>query len=169
MGFFLAALYFYFADPSWRLIATGGIVALGGLLLRGWATGIIRKDNQLAVTGPYALTRNPLYLGSFIVGMGFCVAGGRLVFLLIFWICFGFIYRAVIRREEAHLARLFPVAYAEYRQRVPAFVPRWPRMGLGQSEFAWPQYWRNREYQAGLGFGGALLLLIIKLWLFSRS
>jgi hypothetical protein len=167
-GFFLAALFFYFANPTWNLLAWGGAFSLIGLLLRGWATGIIRKDNQLAVTGPYALTRNPLYLGSFIVGIGFSLAGGRLIFGLVFLVCFGLIYRAVIQREEAHLAGLFPDQYSEYKGKVPVFLPRWPGSAAFQRGFSWNQYWRNREYQAGLGFLGAMLILALKIILLQR-
>lgn len=169
LGFLLAALFFYFADPTFNLLMWGGGFSLTGLLLRGWATGIIRKDNRLAVSGPYAMTRNPLYLGSFIVGVGFSVAGGRLVFGVVFLVCFGLIYRAVIQREEAHLAGLFPGEYQEYKKRVPVFLPRWPGPAVFQSGFSWNQYWSNREYQAGLGFLGAMLILTLKIFLVSRS
>jgi hypothetical protein len=75
----------------------------------------------------------------------------------------------VILLEEAHLAGLFPEEYREYRSRVPVFLPRWPGTGFFQGGFSWTQYWRNREYQAGLGFLGALLILILKNFLLSRS
>ncbi len=169
VGFLLAALFFYYADPTWNSLVWGGMFSLAGLLLRGWATGIIRKDNRLAVIGPYALTRNPLYLGSFIVGIGFSLAGGRLIFGLVFLVCFGLIYWAAIQREEAHLAGLFPDEYPNYKRRIPVFLPRWPDPAVFQGGFSWNQYWRNREYQAGLGFLGAMLILTLKIIFLSRS
>jgi protein-S-isoprenylcysteine O-methyltransferase Ste14 len=169
LGFVLAALFFYFADPTWNLLAWGGGVSLTGLLLRGWATGIIRKDHRLAVSGPYALTRNPLYLGSFIVGVGFSLAGGRLILGLAFLFSFFLIYRAVIQREEAHLAGLFPDEYREYKSMVPVFLPKWAGSAFGQGEFSWNQYWHNREYQAVLGFLAAMLILALKIIFLSRA
>jgi protein-S-isoprenylcysteine O-methyltransferase Ste14 len=79
-GFLLAALYFYYSQPSWKSLAVGGSIAFLGLIIRAWATGHLRKNDRLAVSGPYALTRNPLYFGSFLIGIGFSLAGAIAVF-----------------------------------------------------------------------------------------
>jgi protein-S-isoprenylcysteine O-methyltransferase Ste14 len=166
MGFVFAALYFYFARPTGQLMAIGCPIALVGLLLRAWSTGYIRKNDQLATTGPYAFTRNPLYLGSCIIGIGFSLAGGRLVFLAIFLLCFAAIYGSVMRSEEAHLEKLFPVEYTRYRRQVPIFLPLLqPRPQL-KGSFSFAQYLKNEEYLAGLGFMAAVGMLIIKLYFF---
>src|SRR6476660_9023002 len=85
-GFVFAALYLYFSTPSSWSLWIGGSLAFVGIVIRAWATGHIRKNDELTVSGPYALTRNPLYLGSFIIGMGFSIAGGNLIIPAVFLI-----------------------------------------------------------------------------------
>ena len=77
LGFLCAALFILFARPRPMTLAVGAGVSLLGLLLRAWASGHLRKNDALATSGPYAYTRNPLYLGSFIMGLGFTLASGR--------------------------------------------------------------------------------------------
>ena len=74
LGFAFAILYFWLARPAWRSLALGSVLIVLGLLLRAWASGNVRKDEALATSGPYAYTRNPLYLGSLLIGIGFAVA-----------------------------------------------------------------------------------------------
>src|SRR5437870_13772401 len=84
LGFVCAALFLFFARPNvWTLIVGGG-VALPGLALRAWASGHLRKNETLATSGPYAYTRNPLYLGSFLIGLGFTIASGQSLLIAIF-------------------------------------------------------------------------------------
>jgi len=77
LGFLLAPIFILLARPRPVTLAIGGVIGLAGLLLRMWASGYLRKNDQLATAGPYAHTRNPLYLGSFLIGLGFTVAAGR--------------------------------------------------------------------------------------------
>src|SRR5438874_7392510 len=127
LGFACAVVFLYFAKPTvWTLIA-GAAVALPGLLLRAWASGHLRKNSQLATTGPYAYTRNPLYLGSFLIGLGFSIASGRWVLGLIFAALFLGIYFPVMRVESADLAGLFGEDYERCSRAVPLFFPKlWP-------------------------------------------
>jgi protein-S-isoprenylcysteine O-methyltransferase Ste14 len=74
LGFLFAVLYFWLARPSWRSMTLGAILIVPGLLVRALASGHVRKNEALATSGPYAYTRNPLYLGSLLIGMGFAVA-----------------------------------------------------------------------------------------------
>lgn len=151
--------FFWWARPTPELLLAGAVLAAGGLLVRALAAGHIHKDRQLTVTGPYAHTRNPLYLGSFLLGLGVVVAGGRLVFVVIFLAFFGWVYSRVIRQEARHLAGIFGPAYAEYVRNVPLFVPRlrpWPGpAGDGErgapASFSLERWRRNREYEALLG------------------
>jgi protein-S-isoprenylcysteine O-methyltransferase Ste14 len=163
MGFLLATLFFYFARPTPALLTAGALLALPGIGLRAWATGHIRKDAVLATTGPYAITRNPLYLGSFILGLGFCLAGGQILFLAVFLGLFLLLYGNVMRREEAHLLKLFPDQFPGYRQKVPLFLPGWKLPVSSGNEFSWNQYWKNREYWAGLGYLAAVGILCLKI------
>src|SRR5207253_870079 len=84
LGFACAALFLVLARPRPLTLIIGGAVALPGLALRTWASGHLRKNDALAVSGPYAYTRNPLYLGSFLIGLGFTIAAGRLILGLVF-------------------------------------------------------------------------------------
>ncbi len=162
VGFLLAGLYFYLAQPIWPTWLLGSGLAFLGMLFRAWAAGHVRKNDQLAVAGPYALTRHPLYLGSFVIGLGFSLAGWSLPILILFLACFLLLYGPAMRSEEEHLRRLFARQYPDYQRRVPFFFPtRWPK-SRSAGVFSLEHYWRNREYRVVLGFASALALLIWK-------
>ena len=76
LGFLCAILFMVFAQPRPTTLAVGAVVSILGLAIRAWASGHIRKNSALATSGPYAFTRNPLYLGSFLLGVGFTIASG---------------------------------------------------------------------------------------------
>ena len=141
-GFALVAAFAWLAEPARGSLALGLPVAAGGLLLRAWAAGHLAKNTELAVTGPYGYTRNPLYLGTLIVAAGLVLAARRLELALLFG--------TVIELEEQHLRKLFP-AYADYAARVPLLLPRWPRYGE-RGVFRRALYLRNQEYNALAGF-----------------
>ena len=96
-GFLLAGLYIWLARPTWPLWLAGIALAFLGLLFRGWAAGHVRKNDQLAVSGPYAFTRHPLYLGSFVIGLGFSLPGSSLTILVLFLACFFLLYGPAMR------------------------------------------------------------------------
>ena len=163
-GFLLAGLYIWLAHPTWPLWPVGIALALLGMLFRGWAAGHVVKNDRLAVSGPYSLTRHPLYLGSFVIGLGFSLAGSSLTILVLFLACFFLMYGPAMRDEEERLKHLFPARYPDYRKTVPFFLPtRWPA-SRGPSRFSLEHYRRNREYRVVLGFAGALGLLLWKGW-----
>src|SRR5580765_8083749 len=114
LGFACAALFLLLAQPRAWTLASGGAVAVFGLALRAWASGHLRKNQELATTGPYAYTRNPLYLGSFLMGLGFTVAAGQVWLVLVFIIMILGIYLPVMRVESATLADLFGKKYLRY-------------------------------------------------------
>jgi protein-S-isoprenylcysteine O-methyltransferase Ste14 len=162
-GFLLAGFYFYFSRPTWRSLFVGGSIAFLGLLLRAWATGHLRKNDQLAVTGPYAFTRNPLYFGSFLIGIGFSLAGADPLVLVVFLASFATLYGPIMQMEMDHVRDLFSKEYTEYQKRVPLFFPcLWPRQ-RPTGKFSFQQYLKNREYQALLGFLAAVSLLVLKI------
>ena len=100
LGFLFAAVFLFFARPEIWSLAIGGAIAVVGLLIRAWASGHIRKNQTLAVSGPYAYTRNPLYLGSFIMGLGFTIASGVWWLAILFALLFLGIYLPVMRAES---------------------------------------------------------------------
>ena len=117
LGFAFAVLYFWLARPTWRSIALGAIVFVPGLLVRALASGHVQKNEALATSGPYAYTRNPLYLGSLLIGVGFAIAARSWWVGVVLVVMFFAIYLPVIRGEEAYLRQRFP-EFEEYAQRV---------------------------------------------------
>jgi protein-S-isoprenylcysteine O-methyltransferase Ste14 len=167
LGFLIAPIFVLLARPRPWTLAVGGVIGLVGLGLRAWASGHLRKNDALAITGPYAYTRNPLYLGSFLIGIGFTVAGGRWALALLFAALFLGIYVPVMRVESATLEELFGHKYHRYAQAVPLFIPRpRPYREKTGAKFDATLYKRYREYQASLGFVIAWTLLALKAWYF---
>ena len=115
--------FFWFAQPTPRLLLFGGALGLVGLIVRGWSAGSIQKDRVLATAGPYAHTRNPLYFGSFLLGLGAVVAGGRWIFAVLFLGFFFTVYRAAMREEAAGLQERFGPEYAGVRGPGPPVRP----------------------------------------------
>ena len=165
LGFLCGALFLWFARPTWLTLTIGGGIALIGLSLRAWSAGHIRKNNVLATSGPYGYTRNPLYVGSFLLGVGFTVASGQLLLALPFAALFLGIYYPVMRVEAADLAQLFGEDYENYSRAVPLFLPRLrpyrDEKTVG-AKFDATLYMRYREYQAALGLLVAWGLLALK-------
>src|SRR2546421_11763370 len=124
LGFACAALFFLLARPGPLTLIAGAAVALPGLALRAWAVGHLRKNEALATDGPYAYTRNPLYLGSFLIGLGFTIAAGRLILGIVFVAMLLGIYVPVMRVESATLAELVSESYRRYANEVPLLLPR---------------------------------------------
>jgi len=165
LGFLCAAVFLLLAKPTRGALLAGVCVSLLGLAIRAWATGYIRKNDELAVFGPYAFTRNPLYFGSFLLGLGFTIASGRLVLGLLFLVLFVGIYLPVMGVEATTLADRFGKDYAMYKRSVPLFFPRLTPFREHDSlprKFDGSLYFRYREYRAGLGLAVAWGLLLIK-------
>lgn len=163
LGFACAALFFYFARPTAWTLLWGALIAAPGLALRAWASGHLKKNEALATTGPYAYTRNPLYLGSFLAGLGFTVATGRVFLGIIFAIMILGIYLPVMRVESQTLSRLFGKKYTRYASEVPLLWPRLsPYRRPNATKFDRALYFRYREYRASLGALGAWMLLALK-------
>jgi protein-S-isoprenylcysteine O-methyltransferase Ste14 len=165
LGFLSAAVFLFFARPTPIALAAGAGVSVLGLVIRAWASGHIRKNAELATSGPYAFTRNPLYFGSFLLGLGFTVASGRWLLALLFAALFIGIYLPVMRVEASTMAQLFGGEFETYRRAVPLFFPRLTPYRHGDSaavRFDGALYLRYREYRAALGLIIAWGLLLIK-------
>jgi protein-S-isoprenylcysteine O-methyltransferase Ste14 len=155
LGFLFGIAYLIFAAPTPLTLGVGGVIALIGVLIRGWASGHISKNERLATTGPYAHTRNPLYFGSFLIAAGFAIAA-HWALLLVVVAFFVLIYAPTMQRERANIAGRFPEAYEKYSANVPTFVPRptpWkathPEDGGG---FSLDLYMKHGEWKAGLTY-----------------
>ncbi|HQO24507.1 MAG TPA: isoprenylcysteine carboxylmethyltransferase family protein [Acidobacteriota bacterium] len=164
IGFVCAALFFLLSRPTWLWLAAGAPLILAGLATRGWAAGHIRKGQALATSGPYARTRNPLYFGSFLMGLGFALQSSWWPLVLVFGILFILIYWPVMRQEEREIADAYGSPFEEYRRRVPLFLPACSaRMNSTGQRFSAAQYRRNREYQATIGVILVEVILILKI------
>src|SRR5271156_909382 len=165
LGFVFAVLYFWLARPTWRFMLLGAVVIVPGLLIRALASGHVRKNETLATSGPYAYTRNPLYLGSLLIGIGFAVAARSWWVGVLLVLMFFAIYLPVIRDEEAFLRHKFP-EFAEYARSVPRMFPRLTPNRSAEDQtsgFSSALYLQHREYNALLGALSVLAALIAKM------
>ena len=159
--------FLWFARPTTTLLATGAALGVLGLLIRGWAAGTIHKERELTTTGPYAHTRNPLYVGSFFLGIGVTLAGGHWVWPALFLAFYAGVYGRTMAGEAELLTGLFGDRYRAYAANVPALFPRitpWREPGGEGKGFTWAQYRRNREWEASLGAVAAFAFLAWKGW-----
>lgn len=169
VGFLYGLVFLYFCRPTPYLLGTGLLVAAVGLAVRIWSTGHLEKWRRLAVRGPYRFTRNPLYFGSFLMGLGFTLSSARFFLLILFLLLFVLLYRSVMRREEKELCDQYGKDYLVYRERVSLFLPGKPLPVSGHEvvRFSWNRVWENREYNAMAGYLIVSLLLCSKLqWSF---
>jgi len=165
LGFASAVVFMVLAKPNPTTLLMGAVVSIIGLAIRAWASGHIRKNDKLAMSGPYAYTRNPLYLGSFLVGLGFTIASGRWLLAILFAGLFLGIYFPVMRVEASTLAELFGRDYEKYKHEVPLFFPRFTPFRVSESggvRFNGNLYMRYREYRAAVGLVAAWGLLLFK-------
>jgi protein-S-isoprenylcysteine O-methyltransferase Ste14 len=151
--------------PTNRSLLIGGIIALLGMLLRLWAAGHIEKGKVLAQSGPYAFTRNPLYLGSFFMALGIVLAGRSYWLLLPFALFFALFYLPVMQAEEQELLNGFGEKFAEYSRSVPLFFPGFRKTGQASSTFLWSRVVRNREHHTVAGMLLAEAILILRIFL----
>jgi len=140
----------WLAEPTARSVAVGGVVALVGEAMRVWAAGHLEKGREVTTTGPYRVTRHPLYLGSTIIGVGVAIASANAIVAALVLGYLVVTLTAAIRTEESHLTQKFGGAYPDYREgRVP---------GAGR-RFSVERVLRNREYRAVAGLTLAFALL----------
>jgi protein-S-isoprenylcysteine O-methyltransferase Ste14 len=159
-GFVLVAAFAWFSRPTLATLVYGIPVSVAGLLLRGWAAGHLAKNRQLTTSGPYAILRNPLYIGTSLVALGLVLASQSVPLGAVFAAVFLLIYLPVIQLEQQHLNNLFP-DYARYMAEVPALTPRWPPIPSNRS-FDFALYLKNREYRAAIGLATGVAFLIFK-------
>ncbi len=168
LGFVTAGLYLF---ELWRrapqpaAIAWSLVLVLPGLWLRAYAAGYVKKNRELTQTGPYAYTRNPLYLGSMMIAAGFALALLSWPVALVLAIGFAVIYIPVIASEERFLRATF-ADFDDYCRRVPRLIPHpfqssRPKSKSAPGAFSMSLYRKHREYNAGIG--AALLYLSLLL------
>ncbi len=165
LGFLFGFVFLVFSKPTPSSLVAGAVIAGTGLAIRLWAAGCLRKQKELCLTGPYCWTRNPLYLGSFVMGIGFCLASAQIWLLALFLPLFVVVYAPVIRREQFELHQAYGKSYGDYMEKVPAFFPTLGAVHeTGSNTFSWQQVFKNREYNAVLGFLALCGALLIKVF-----
>jgi protein-S-isoprenylcysteine O-methyltransferase Ste14 len=159
-GFLIVIVFGWLSHPTRESLLIGFPVSLCGLALRAWAAGCLAKNRELATGGPYAYTRNPLYIGTLLVAAGLVVASRNVWLGILFAAVFVLIYLPVIQLEEQHLRSLFP-DYKTYAEKVPALFPRLtPAASKNPQLFRLSLYLKNQEYQAGAGLAAGMLYLL---------
>lgn len=160
-GFAFALLFTVMAKPSVIWMALGIPVGLIGLMIRLWASGYIKKNKALSTEGPYSYTRNPLYLGSFFIGLGVSIMGNCVTFVVLFLLAFYFVYSSVIRDEEKRLIELFGGSFLDYKSKVPCFFPLIKPVRISK-DFDIRLVVKHEEYNAWLGFIAIIVILYLK-------
>ena len=167
-GLFLAIAVILLARPEWTSIFLGVLISFFGLAIRAWASGHLRKEKTLAVSGPYRYSRNPLYVGNFLLGIGIVVGARSWWVFGLFVGYYGIFYPLIIRRERNRMKQLFPQQYEEYRKKVPLFFPSVRKRLPAKGTFSWDLYRQNKEYRALQGTFLVWLILAAKLILLNR-
>ena len=154
IGFLSAIVVLWLAHPTGRSLAVGATIAALGEAIRIWAAGHLEKGREVTMSGPYAFTRHPLYLGSVIIGIGLAVAASSLVVAGLVLAYLAITLTAAIATEEAHLTEKFGPAYPAYRE---------GRAGGERRRFSLARAIRNREYRAVAGLVAVIAILAWKL------
>jgi len=163
LGYPLAIVVLFFACPNWKSVLIGAAIGAFGLWLRAYAAGYLKKQEVLTTTGPYAFTRNPLYLGSAVLAAGAAWAMHSRISGSVLGVYFAVVYYIVMRREEGELRGHFGDAFEHYARTVPLFFPRISPAkieGSSAGAFSFAQYKKNHEYQATVGFFFLLAVLM---------
>jgi protein-S-isoprenylcysteine O-methyltransferase Ste14 len=159
-GFLLVAVFAWFSRPTLESLAFGVPLSIAGLALRAWAAGHLAKNQRLVTGGPYAYTRNPLYVGTLLVAAGITISARSAWLGVLFALVFVFVYLPVIQNEQQHLQRLFP-EFDAYAAEVPVLWPRSRRYaGASSGRFQPALYAKNQEYQAAAGYLAGLVFLL---------
>ena len=155
------------ADPQPTTFWVGACLVLLAWMLRMWAFGYLDKNALMVTTGPYAHTRNPAYLGSFIALVGISLASGNIHsprgqliwgFALLLMVCFfSFYFPRKMKREYPRLQKLFGEQLEEHAANVRNFWPRITPWRSGQERsFSFSLLKDNHELSWGVAFTIAL-------------
>jgi len=159
----IASLFLAKFQMQYLWISLAFVIA--GEAIRIWAAGHLRKEQVMTTGGPYRIIRNPLYLGSFLIGIGFCIVAGSM-WIWIFMIAYFLLcYIPVIRFEEGILREKFGASFTSYAAAVPALYPSLLPYPQSSTSFSWQQVYRNKEYNAVIGILAIYAVLILKQYL----
>jgi protein-S-isoprenylcysteine O-methyltransferase Ste14 len=155
------------AKPEFWSILVGIGLTLIGLLIRTWSCGHLEKEKKLTISGPYRYTRNPLYFGNLLIGLGVVTGAQSWWVLGCAFVVFVIFYPVIILSEKQKMEELFPVEYAEYKRHVPLFFPSFfSTLPRKKTRFSWALYKNNREDRALIGSAIFWLILTAKFLFF---
>jgi hypothetical protein len=163
-------VFLWLAEPTWKTLLLSLLLVVPGVWLRAYAAGYVRKNAELTRTGPYAYTRNPLYLGSMMIAFGFAVGAASWIIFIALAVLFAAIYIPTIQGEEGYLREHF-AGFDEYAGKVPRLLPRltaaeFPaNANASGGRFSAGQWRHHREYNALMGAGAIYLALAVRLFL----
>ncbi len=137
----------YLSEPGPQSVFIGFFFIIAGMFFRGWSSGYINKEGgDLATQGPFALTRNPLYFGNFILGVGIAIAGNNIYCYAIFLVYYLLFFPFLMVIEHKRMKKKFGKQYEEWAKNSYSFFPlkikKFDKQGFNISF-----YMKNREYK----------------------
>ena len=165
--YLVAALLIIFAKPALPFFLAGLVLVIPGELIRIWAAGHLRKNQEVTTTGPYAYVKNPLYLGTLLVMIGYCLMA-RNIYLLAIGLAVFFFYYVPFKkhRESARLQERFGDAWTEYDRAVPDYLPRLsPYPKRGDYPWRWSVFLDNSEHETVVVVLVMVILIGLRFWM----
>lgn len=135
------------ARPTPAAFYAGLPLVIAGELIRIWSAGYLTKLSGLVTAGPFALCRNPLYVGSFLITLGYLIMCQNAVAIIVGVVVFWLLHGGAVAYEEGLLREYFGEDYARYCREVPRFIPR-PHSLLGQGDFSFGRAMGNDEFRS---------------------
>ena len=150
--YIVMGLLVFYARPTAPYFLTGLALVIPGELIRIWAAGHLRKNQEVTTTGPYAYVKNPLYLGTLLIMIGYCLMARNLVVFFIGLAVFFFYYVPFKKhRESARLQERFGDAWTVYDWAVPDYLPRLsPYPKRGTQPWRWAVFLDNSEHETAI-------------------
>ncbi|HWJ15067.1 MAG TPA: isoprenylcysteine carboxylmethyltransferase family protein [Gemmatimonadaceae bacterium] len=143
------------------VIVLGECVRLAGVAVAGTVTRRRSRDVQRLVNyGVFAWVRNPLYVGNFLIWMGFVVISGVMWFLPVAIVIFMIEYSLIVAYEEGVLESIFGADYLAYKQTTPRWIPRPPRERV-EGPHSWKEAWRS-EISTFMQYGALIVVFAVK-------
>ena len=163
IGFLAGLLFIWRAEPSTASYAVGAVFIVLGELIRFVSSGTLKKFEGVTRNGIYQYTRNPLYIGSFILGAGACIMSRDWLFSCLFFGFFILLYGRVIFREERYLAGRYGEDYVRYRAEVPRFFPRSFDIASVLRETSPALAIKNKEGKTLWGIAAVFIIMAVKM------
>jgi protein-S-isoprenylcysteine O-methyltransferase Ste14 len=161
----LAVILVIFAKPTPLSIGLGLAIISLGEALRFWAAGHLQKNEVLTTTGPYARMKHPLYVGTVLITMGFCIMADHIYILAVALLVFSLYYLPYKNKvEEERMRRLFGEAYLDYAEKVPDYIPRLSPYGRSKGKWRWRTFIENSEEGIVASEVIGVFLIGMRLW-----